>query len=268
MQTSTDGGATAGGYGGSGASRLPTAVELSAAFKVQPTRAISFFESLGIIPRWSAPADATEAGDLAFYISRVMEMDVLTAVKQELQRAIDLGISQSGFRAFMRGRLAQLGWLGARTVTGPDGEPATVDISTPHRMDVIFRTNAQAAYNAGRYQNQLAQGDASPFWQYLAVNDSRTRRGHRAMSGNVFRFDDPIWATIYPPCGFNCRCRVRTMTEAAFKASGKPLLDGETFRLPTGFPDAGFGYNPGDPGARVSALAQVANDAGTAAHAN
>jgi uncharacterized protein with gpF-like domain len=48
--------------------------------------------------------------------------------------------------------------------------------------------------------------------------DERTRPAHAAMNGKIFRFDDPIWQTCWPPNGYNCRCRVRALTEDDIKA--------------------------------------------------
>ncbi|MFB9086086.1 phage minor head protein [Erwinia tracheiphila] len=59
-----------------------------------------------------------------------------------------------------------------------------------------------------------------PYWQYLAILDGNTRKSHAAMHGRVFRFDDPIWDTFYPPNDWGCRCRVRTLTAAQVKTYG------------------------------------------------
>jgi SPP1 gp7 family putative phage head morphogenesis protein len=246
---------------------VPTAEDLASAFRVTPRAAIEWFESLGIRVAWNWQADAQAADDLAFYVSKVMQQDVLVAIKEEIARALKLGIGKTQFRRFLLGRLAQLGWIGAREVVSPSGETETVDISTPARMDVIFRTNAQGAYNAGRYQAQMQYADAAPYWQYVAVLDARTRSAHAAMNGKVFLARDAIWASIYPPCGFNCRCRVRAMTEASFKASGLALLDGSTFTLPAGFPDEGFGSSSANPISLIGALSARENAARAAAGA-
>jgi len=241
---------------------VPSAELIAQAFKVSPEAAIAFFRSLGIDIRWDWRIDAANARDLGFYVSKITEREVLAAIKAEVARALELGITRQQFRSFLRGRLAQLGWLGAQEVISPDGEIAVVDVSTPHRMDVIFRTNTQTAYNAGRYKEQIAIAGVAPYWQYLAVLDSRTRPGHAEMSGKVFLATDPIWQVIYPPCGFNCRCRVRTMTRATFEASGFTLEEGATFALPDGFPDAGFGFNPANMGALLGELSASAARAG------
>ncbi|MNY02870.1 hypothetical protein D3C86_1354600 [compost metagenome] len=40
----------------------------------------------------------------------------------------------------------------------------------------------------------------------------------------MFRHDDPIWSAIFPPNGFNCRCRVVALTEAAVKRRGLTIV--------------------------------------------
>jgi uncharacterized protein with gpF-like domain len=137
------------------AADVPSGDQLANVFGMKPSAAIRFFESLGLKVSWNWQRDAAEARDVGFYVAKVMERDILSAIKQEVARALELGISRGQFRAFLRGRLAQLGWIGAREVVTPDGQTETVDISTPARMDVIFRTNTQTAYNAGRYEEQL-----------------------------------------------------------------------------------------------------------------
>ncbi len=125
-----------------------------------------------------------------------------------------------------------------------------VDARLPrHRLALIFRTNIQAAYAAGRWRQAEAGKDARPYLMYLAVNDARTRPAHRAMHGHIARVDDPWWKTHHPLNGFNCRCTTRTLTEAEAKRRGvRPP--------PAAAPDPGWDYNPGldaDRGLRESA---------------
>jgi uncharacterized protein with gpF-like domain len=80
---------------------------------------------------------------------------------------------------------------------------------------------------AGRYKQQMENADDRPYWQYIAVMDSRTRPAHSALNGKVFRFDDVFWDTHFPPCGFRCRCRTRAYTAQQVKDKGLTVESGK-----------------------------------------
>lgn len=70
---------------------------------------------------------------------------------------------------------------------------------------------------AGRYKQQLENVDIEPYWQYVAILDSSTRADHRVLNGKVFKYDDSFWDSFYPPNGWGCRCRVRTVDQDYIK---------------------------------------------------
>jgi len=59
------------------------------------------------------------------------------------------------------------------------------------------------AYSGGQIAALESIKDDFPYWQYSAVNDTRTRPSHRALHGKIFRTGD---YRFFPPIGFNCRC--------------------------------------------------------------
>ncbi len=79
-----------------------------------------------------------------------------------------------------------------------------MQLGSPHRLKTIYRTNTSVAFNRGRYATMKGNTERRPLWMYDARNDSLTRDAHRAMDNRVYRHDDPIWSSIYPPNGFNC----------------------------------------------------------------
>ena len=79
---------------------------------------------------------------------------------------------------------------------------------------------------AGRQRQAQEQADRAPWAQYLAIRGARTRPGHAALHGQVFRLDSPAWAVIAPPNGYNCRCRARYLSDRELAARGlKPAQD-------------------------------------------
>ena len=188
-----------------------------------------------------------EARAKAFTVSGMAKESEIADLFTGIEKAIAEGIPFGEFKKHFRELFERKGWVGKGA----------------WRIETIFRTNIQSAYSAGRYKQMThsATVKALPYWMYDAVNDSRTRPLHRAMDGRVFRADDPIWDTWYPPNGFNCRCRVVALTEERLKRMGKVVEDGErvngkpiplvdTHGNPTGMvqnllPDPDWEFNPG-----------------------
>ncbi|WP_175922086.1 PBECR2 nuclease fold domain-containing protein [Burkholderia latens] len=244
------------------------AVDLGYAIGLEPEKAIAYFESKGykIGFRWQDVA--AEAHAKAFTVAGVMKVDVLQDIRQALATSLKKGTTFDEFKRQLSPVLEKKGWLGQGMIVDQDTGEIEGKRLTPRRLQTIFQTNMQSAYMAGRYAAQLEQVDTHPYWEYVAVLDSRTRPAHRALAGAIYRYDDPFWQTFYPPNGYRCRCRVRTRTRAYVEQNGIPVRnsDGDLVEVEivdrsgakqpalaykdpaTGqklLPDPGFSSNPG-----------------------
>ncbi|MGK0740138.1 phage head morphogenesis protein [Yokenella regensburgei] len=244
--------------------------DISAGFAMTlpPAGAIAYFESKGLTPSMSWTDMQDEAHAVEFVVAGITKLDVLSDIHNGLTRAMAEGTTFRQFQDDIEPLLQRKGWLGRGLVADEDGVLTGRQLM-PYRLETIFRTNIQSSYAAGRWQQQMRNVADRPYWEYNAVMDNRTRPTHAALNGRVFRWDDPIWQTIYPPNGYNCRCWVRALTEAQMKnhppgvessdermvTIGQPYgYEGETrpvqaYKDPkTGqmlVPDAGFHLNPG-----------------------
>lgn len=130
------------------------------------------------------------------------------------------------------------------------------------RSRVIYETNLNTSYQAGRYEQLLAVRDERPYWQYLH-NDSVEfpRPQHQAWDGLILRWDDPWWTYHFPPGGWGCQCRVVALSDYDLKVMGRTVDTAppikfvtlevgkrgpmpRTVRVPEGI-DPGFEYIPG-----------------------
>lgn len=148
--------------------------------------------------------------------------DIVRTVQRELVRQVSEGADLRDFSNRVVPRLEQAGWT---------------PINDSHAENVL-RTNVGTAYNAGRAQQMLQPTVLRfrPYWQIVTVNDGppRQRHYHQLAHLVVLRADDPFWLTAYPPFGYQCRCRVRSLSIR----EGEPLLRlGSSIR---GLPDPGF----------------------------
>lgn len=112
--------------------------------------------------------------------------------------------------------------------------------------ETVYRTNVATAYMDGRREESLRPlvRARMPAWELFTAQDVDVRDNHEDGHGFIAATDDPIWGTLAPPLGFNCRCQVRLVSVEELEARG--LLDaaGGVIRyLPPGF--AGFGPDPG-----------------------
>ena len=185
-----------------------------------------------------------EAKIQAFAISGIAKGDELSTVFNSLQAAIEQGISYGDFKKDCAEIFARRGWTGKRE----------------WRVQNIFRTNIQTAYNSGRYKQQKELADTFPYLQYNAVNDRRTRPTHAAMDGRIFPINHPFWDTWYPPNGYRCRCSTLSLTEGQIKRRNLTVETEDPTDSPveiaspvTGakmttqqlLPDPGFAHHPG-----------------------
>jgi SPP1 gp7 family putative phage head morphogenesis protein len=185
-----------------------------------------------------------EARIRAFAVSGIARGAELETVFTALRNAIDQGDSFDKFKKECGDIFTRRGWVGDRA----------------WRVDNIFRTNIQTAYNAGQYKQQTDEADGLPYWMYSAINDSRTRPTHLAMNGRVWPANHRVWNTWYPPNGYRCRCSVIAMTEGQVKRRGlkveeeditnrliEPIspVSGEKMPGRAMLPDIGFEHNPG-----------------------
>lgn len=190
-------------------------------FRLPPSQALGVARRrVGMIPSeyYALPQEYRR---FAFTISGLAGLEQIERVQQSLRDALAAGQSFSDWKGTL------------------EGSVATLPLA---RLELIFRTHAQTAYMGGHWRAMTANAARRPFWMYSAINDERTRPAHRAMSGYIARWDDPIWQKWFPPAGFNCRCTVISLTEAQARARGWPMDDRAAE------PDRGFaGVPSGEP---------------------
>jgi SPP1 gp7 family putative phage head morphogenesis protein len=115
-----------------------------------------------------------------------------------------------------------------------------------YTIENIFRTQTQMAYSAGRWNADQDPAIQEILWgyEYATAGDDRVRPEHAALDGVSAEKGASIWASIFPPNGYSCRCQALSLFEpqdtvlprASVVMEGKTVIPGA---------DAGFGFNPG-----------------------
>ncbi|HDL7686820.1 TPA: minor capsid protein [Yersinia enterocolitica] len=258
-------------------------VNLAQAMTLKPEEAIRYFESKGYTIGFNWHDVEARAHATAFTVAGILKQDVLEDVRQGLSDSLRNGTTFEQFKKQLIPVLEQKGWMGKGLVADADGVLEGKQL-TPRRLKTIFQTNMQSAYNAGRYEEQLANAEFRPYWERVAVMDRLTRPKHAALNGFTARYDDPVWQFMYPPDGYRCRCRVRARSEADISRHNITVQSSQdrietvqqawgpndtrtvqAFRINGELytPDAGFGHNPGQ--GNLSALGQRLMDKSTVA---
>lgn len=185
--------------------------------------------------------------DRSFVVAGAMASDLLEDLRQEVDKAIAGESTLEDFRAGFDDIVARHGWdyKGGRN----------------WRTRVIYQTNLQTSYAAGRYQ-QLTDPDmlkARPYWRYRHSDSVlHPRPQHLAWNGLVLRADDPWWQTHYPPNGWGCQCTVYGVSEKELRekygktgpdtAPAIQYVEQDTPDGPVSVPDGidyGWDYAPG-----------------------
>lgn len=193
--------------------------------------AVSFFRRKVNIPtaRWTDLWRGEHA--MGFMSAGAYQADLLTDLRSAVDQAVAGGLSKVEFRQRFREIVDRHGWQynGGRN----------------WRSDLIWGTNIETSYQAGRWR-QFVEAGIKALRYHHADGVMHPRPLHVSWDGLVLPIGHPFWATHYPPNGWMCHCR-------AFAADG----DGNGNTPPRGWDeidpktgaqvgiDKGWNYNVG-----------------------
>ena len=171
---------------------------------VDPTEAIDFFnrKALAYVTKDGSKKLLTLAkskelkfyADRAFYISGVEEDYILKQAKNILLTSISKGWSNSEAQT-------ELGQLFDKYLS--KGVLSDGELTSPHRLETIVRTNLMEAYNRGRMTmfKDPEVSDDVPYVMWSSIIDEVTTDYCTVMDSKYFRVDD----IEPPPAHYNCR---------------------------------------------------------------
>lgn len=223
-------------------------VQLQKIFNLPLMKIQKYFQSKKIYASGSWDEVLQEAHNKAFVVANVMRADMLQELYDRVDKAIGEGITFAQFK---------------KDLPKTFGEEWK-----KRRLPTIYNTNLSVAYSRGRYESMIANKERRPYWRYKCQMLPTSRDSHKALNGKVFRADDPIWATLFPPNDWGCKCEVEPLTAEEVEAQhltverseGKLAkaafnLNKDVVQFTTGYKDpitgvvtapaAGWNYNPG-----------------------
>ena len=218
----------------------------------------------------------------SFTVAKSAGFDILKDISEAFEAALKGGQTPRQFAKDLRPALKAKGWWGKQLITDPEtGDLVAAQLGSTRRLQTIFDTNMRVSYAAGHWESFERNRKARPYLRYVALLDERTRPAHRSRHNLVLPIDHPYWDAWAPPCGWNCRCTLQSLSQRdldRLQADGEDLRfeppedtfrnftnkrTGEVVRVPDGI-DPGWAYNPGRAGyeARANqALAEKIADA-------
>ena len=181
-------------------------------------------------PMSSDDYDALEEGeaDHAWTVAAAAQADLVADVFDAIESAIENGDTLEDFQDTVSDRLAEA-W------GGPN----------PARIETIFRTNVNSAYNEGRHAIFSAPKvkEARPYFRFDVIDDDRLDDVCADCGGVILPQDDPWWDEHLPPLHFNCRCSFTALSEDEARDAGGADDEG-----PDADADDGFGDAPNEDG--------------------
>ena len=232
---------------------------------------MAYLEAKGFKPSFHWQDVWGEEHAHAFTVAKAMEMDVLSALRDEVERAMRDGVPFEQFREALTPRLQALGWWGKKPMVDPTtGKEKIVQLGSPRRLQTIYWGNTRPAYAAGQWERAQRTKAGLPYFLYELGPSEHHRPYHKALEGTRLPVDHVFWDTHFCPNGWGCKCRLRQITQFECEELGgvspDPVVTWKEFRnkrtgevtmVPEGI-DPGWHTNPGKVRAKtlVGALSQ------------
>ena len=220
-----------------------------------PEEIINWYKAKGYTFSWKWQDTWQAAHARSFTVAKAMKLDILKAIKQEVDKIFTDGISFEQFQQDLEPTLKRLGWWGkvkAKDVPGyvpsPDIDPEKiVELGSPRRLRTIYTVNTNVAYGAGRWNSFVANAKSRPLLQYHQIDRKTKRKSHTPFDKKVFYWNDPIWKIIAPPSAWLCGCYLTAHTLEEAKQKGWKISKGSDFMeiAKSNVPEE-WQYNPGE----------------------
>ena len=220
---------------------------LTRLFELPQSKIVDFFREKKLRPSNGWKELWQEEHNRSFVVAGVAQADILQEIYNEVEKALAEGTTFAEFKKNLKGK-----WT-------PEYQE--------RRLRTVYNTNLSVAYSRGRYESMRANAQNRPYWRYKCQFLPGSRESHKALHGKIFRWDDPIWNTLFPPNDWGCQCEVEPLTaeEVSPQEISKSTRENRiSVRRPlsptaaqevTGFidestgeitaPAAGWNYNPG-----------------------
>lgn len=151
----------------------------------------------------------------AFTVAKSAGFNILDDVYKAVLKAQEGQLTYKQFLDSLQPTLEAKGWWGRKEVVDPlTGETVMAQLGSARRVKTIYNTNLRTAEAAGRWTQIQALKKERPYLRYVALMDGRTREEHKQWHGLIFPVDHPFWDEHYPPNGWECRCKVMSLSQA------------------------------------------------------
>lgn len=208
-----------------------------------PKESLEWFRAKGMKPGFDHRDVWREEHATAFTVAKATQMDILTDIRSEVDRALAQGRTFRDFAKDLKPTLQKKGWWGEKEMVDPaTGKKRTVQLGSTRRLKIIYETNMRTARSAGQWERIQRTEAGLPYLLYQLGPSSEHRPEHVSFHGLLLPVDDTFWATHMPINGWGCKCHVRQVSRAEYdrlKRNGvrapspKQVINPET-GLPTG----------------------------------
>jgi uncharacterized protein with gpF-like domain len=170
-----------------------------------PPEAARFLRNKGMRPAFSWLDVEPEEHAVAFSVAKAMELDVLEAIRGEVQKALEEGLPFATFKKNFRANPALSQWWGKRDMIDPvTGEMIEAQLGSPRRLRTIYTANLASARAAGQWERIERTKGAFPYLEYRLGPSERHRPLHEDKAGLILPGDSPFWDEWMPPNGWGC----------------------------------------------------------------
>ena len=196
-----------------------------------PRRALDYIKNKSLRPAFSYRDVWNEEHATAFTVAKAMQIDVLSDLKNAVEKAIEGGTTFEQFKQELKPTLMRKGWWGRKEMTDPlTGRTVDAQLGSDRRLRTIYQTNLRSAYQKGQYDRTM-ESDAHPYLMYRIGASVRHREQHLKWNNLILPKDDPLWNSIFPPNGYGCKCYTVAVTQARkerYEQDGVPAYNPDT----------------------------------------